>query len=179
MGKIVPNSIKKIVAEVIVVLKKNPAPGKAKGSFWDFMKEQLSEESTWDQAHIKLIEKEIHIHINKLDKKTLTEFWKSAGPGVQKFDEGKKVDLKEMKDDLTEELVGQVMDRMDDNYSSRDSFYVESDFYEASAKKEVTEDGDSIDEDVEPTKIESEELALDEDDIFDEEEFNEDDDAAF
>jgi len=83
-----------------------------------------------------------------------------------------------MKEDITEELVGQVMDRMDDNYSSRDSFYVESDYYESSAKKEVTEDGDPIDEDAEPDKIENTELNL-EDDIFDEEEFNEDDDANF
>ena len=173
-----PSSINKIVAEVIIALKKHPAPGKAKASFWDFMKEQLSEEGTWDQIHIKLIEKEIHTHINKLDKKTLTEFWKSAGPGIQKYDEGKKADLKEMKEDITEELVGQVMDRMDDNYSSRDSFYVESDYYESSAKKEVTEDGDPIDEDAEPDKIENTELNL-EDDIFDEEEFNEDDDANF
>jgi hypothetical protein len=179
MGKTVPDSIKKIVIEVIAALKKNPAPGKGKGSFWDFMKEQLSDEGTWDQTHIKLIEKEIHSHINKLDKKTLTEFWKSAGPGIQKFDEGKKADLKEMKEDLTEELVGQVMDRMDDNYSSRDSFYVESDIYETTAKKEVTDEGDSIDDDVEPSKIENEELELDVEDLFDEEEFNEDDDANF
>lgn len=179
MGKTVPDSIKKIVIDVIAALKKNPAPGKGKGSFWDFMKEQLSDEGTWDQTHIKLIEKEIHSHINKLDKKTLTEFWKSAGPGVQKFDEGKKADLKEMKEDLTEELIGQVMDRMDDNYSSRDSFYVESDIYESSNKKELDEDGNAIEDDVEPDKIENEELELDVDDLFDEEEFNEDDDANF
>jgi hypothetical protein len=175
----VPNSIKKIIGEVIVALKKHPAPGKSKGSFWDFMKEQLSDEGTWDQTHIKIIEKEIHSHIDKLDKKTLTEFWKSAGPGVQKFDEGKKADLKEMKEDITEELVGQVMDRMDDNYSSRDSFYVESDFYENTTKKEVTEEGDSVDDDIEPTKIVNEDVELDVDDLFDEEEFNEDDDAGF
>ena len=174
-----PNSLKKIVVEVIASLKKHPAPGKGKGTFWDFMKEQLSDEGTWDQTHIKVIEKEIHSHINILDKKTLTDFWKSAGPGIQKFDEGKKADTKEMKEDLTEELVGQVMDRMDDNYSSRDSFYVESDFYETTTKKEVTDEGDSIDDDIEPTKIENEELELDVDDLFDDEEFNEDDDANF
>lgn len=174
-----PNSIKKIVGDVVVALKKLPAPGKVRGSFWDFMKEQLSDEGTWDQIHIKVIEKEIHSHINKLDKKTLTEFWKSAGPGVQKFDEGKKVDLKEMKEDLTEELVGQVMDRMDDNYSSRDSFYVESDFYETTTKKEVTDEGESVDDDIEPSKIVNEDVELDIDDLLDEEEFNEDDDAGF
>jgi hypothetical protein len=178
-GKTVPHSIKKIVVEVIAALKKHPAPAKGKGSFWDFMKEQLSDEGTWDQTHLNVIEKEIHSHINKLDKKTLADFWKSAGPGVQKFNEGKKADLKEMKEDLTEELVGQVMDRMDDNYSSRDSFYVESDFYESTAKKEVTEEGDPVDDDVEPDKIENEELNLDEDDLFDEEEFNEEDETSF
>ena len=61
----------------------------------------------------------------------------------------------------------------------RDSFYVESDIYESPNKKELDEDGNAVDDDVEPDKIENEELELDLDDLFDEEEFNEDDDANF
>ena len=49
--------------------------------------------------------------------------WESTDKGSEKIDAEKKVEVKEMKEDLTDEILGQVMDRMDDNYSSKDSYF--------------------------------------------------------
>jgi len=166
----------KITNEVISSLKKLPAPVKKTGSFWDFMKGQLSEEGTWSQNHLKIIEKEIDTHLSKLDGKALTDLWKGLSVAEEKLDLNKKVDTKEMKADLTDEFVGQVMDRMDDNYSSRDSFFTEGAYIEPEAKKEESEEG--FDDDIEPDKIKDEELNLD-DELFDEDFEDEDDEVGF
>ena len=42
-------SMKKIVGDVISSLKKHPSPEKKGKSFWDYLKEQLYSETTWDQ----------------------------------------------------------------------------------------------------------------------------------
>ena len=173
-----PNTMSKIVTEVITSLKKLPEPGKRTGSFWDFLKDQLMEEGTWDQNHLKVIEKEIDGHLSKLDPDKLTELWKKTSAGFEKFDSDKKVETNEMKSDLSDELMGQVMDRMDDNYSSHDSIYPAAGYFEPEAKKEVEEE--HFDEEAEPDKVDDEELNLNDDDLFeDEEDFDEDDTVHF
>jgi hypothetical protein len=167
----------KITNEVISSLKKLPAPAKKTGSFWDFMKGQLSEEGTWSQNHLKVIEKEIDGQLNKLDNKNLTDLWKNLDVAEEKLDSNKKVDVKEMKEDLTDEFVGQVMDRMDDNYSSRDSYFTESTYIEPSANKKEGDEG--FDDEAEPDKIKDEELNLDDDELFDDEFADDDDEAGF
>ena len=82
--------MKKIVNDVVNALKKSPSPQKKGQSFWDYLKSQLYSESTWDQKDIKVIEKEIDNCLNKLDKKDLTEMWKSTDQGVEKFEAKKK-----------------------------------------------------------------------------------------
>ncbi len=164
--------MKKIVNDVVNALKKNPSPQKKGQSFWDYLRSQLYSESTWDQKDIKVIEKEIDNCLNKLDKKDLTEMWKSTDQGMEKVEAEKKVEAKEMKADLSDELLGQVMDRMDDNYSSRDTYYAQPDpvLYSAAPKGE-----DSLDDDSEPENIDEEEVELD-DDLFKDDEFDEDED---
>jgi hypothetical protein len=167
----------KIVVEVVASLKKLPEPGKKTGSFWDFMKGQLLEEGTWEKSHLSIIENEIDGHLSRLDPQELTDLWKKTDAGSDKFDSDKKVDPKEMKSDLSDELMGQVMDRMDDNYSSRDSFYPSQTYYEPIEKKEAEEE--IFEDESEPEKIEDEELNLNDDDLFDEESFDEEDEAHF
>jgi hypothetical protein len=171
----VSKQMNKITNEVISSLKKLPAPDKKTGAFWDFMKGQLSEEGTWSQNHLKVIEKEIGTQLDKLDNKTLADLWKDLDVAGEKLDSNKKVDDKEMKEDLTEELVGQVMDNMDDNYSSRDSYFTESTYVESTNNKEEDE---GFDEDVEPDKIKDEELDLNDDELFNDD-FDEEDDSTF
>ena len=166
-------SIKKIATEVVAGLKKIPSPEKKGETFWNYLKDQLYSESTWDQKDLKIIEKEIDKSLNKLDSKNLTELWKETDKGWKKFEAEKKVDSKEMNADLTDEILGQVMDRMDDHYSSKDSYYTESTVYESSAKGK--DDEEKFDEDAEPENIEDEDLNLD-DDILNEDEFSEDSD---
>ncbi|MFA7419168.1 MAG: hypothetical protein WCZ90_05720 [Melioribacteraceae bacterium] len=165
-----PATMKKIATDVIASLKKKPSPEKAGSSFWDFMKEQLYSETTWDQNDLKVIEKEIDSQLSKLEKKELTDLWKHTDIGMDKFDDGKKVDSAEMKEDLTGEILGQVMDRMDDNYSGGSSDYRPTEAYfaveEDTSKKKKSAD-DELGEEKEPSEIgEDDDLNLDDEDLF-------------
>jgi hypothetical protein len=80
-----------------------------------------------------------------------------------------------MKTDIIDEMVGQVMDRMDENYSSRDSYFPpQAETYAAGEKK--SDENDSEDE-LEPDDLEDEEIDLDED-IFNED-IDEDDEYKY
>ncbi len=166
----------KIVEDVIASLKQLPAPGKKTGSFWDFMKAQLSDEGTWNQSHLQVIEKEINNQLHKLDKQTIQDMWMDTEAGSEKSESDKKVGVAEMKEDLTDVLMGDVMDRMDDNYTSRDTFYTESTYVNESSKEDI--DDKEFDEDAEPDKVEDEELNMDDEEFFDDE-FEDEDDTNF
>ena len=172
-GVVVATSTKKIVNDVVTALKKSPSPEKKGQTFWDYLKSQLYSESTWDQKDLNVIEKEIDNCLNKLDKKDLTEMWKNTDKGTEKFEAEKKVETKEMKVDLSDELLGQVMDRMDDNYSSRDTYYAQPDpvLYSNVPKGEK-----DLDDDSEPENINEEEVELD-DDLSEDDELDEDEDV--
>ncbi|MGK9476815.1 hypothetical protein [Melioribacter sp. OK-6-Me] len=133
-------TMKKLVDDVITSLKKLPEPGKKSGSFWDFMKSQLTEEGEWEQKHIQTIEKEIDKLLSKLDKKNIEELWSATPAAEDSIDD--KPSVKQMKSDIKDELVGQVMDRMDENYSRRDSFFAEEENYisDEDEEKEESED---------------------------------------
>jgi len=171
-GIAVPTSMKKIVTDVVTSLKKLSSPEKRGQTFWDYLKSQLYSESTWDQKDIKVIENEIGNRLDKLDKKDLTDMWKNSDRGMEKFETEKKIESKEMKADLSDELLGQVMDRMDDNYSSRDTYYAQPDpvLFSNAPKRE-----NDIDDDSEPENINDGEVELD-DDLSDDNEFDEDED---
>jgi hypothetical protein len=169
-------SIKKIAAEVVSNLKKIISPEKSGETFWDYLKDQLYSESPWDQKDLKVIENEIGKSLDTLDKKELTELWKDTDKGWEKFEAEKKVDTAEMKTDLTDEILGQVMDRMDDHYSSKDSYYPESPTYVSSSGEK--EDEEKSDEDEEPSDIENEDLDID-DDLFNGEDFEDDENNSF
>ncbi len=162
--------MKKIATDVIASLRKKPSPEKAGSSFWDFMKEQLYSETTWDQNDLKVIEKEIDTQLSKIEKKELTDLWKRTDIGMDKFDDGKKVDSAEMKEDLTGEILGQVMDRMDDNYSGGSSDYRPTEAYfaveeDATKKKKIPDEEGG--EEKEPSEIgEDDDLNLDDEDLF-------------
>lgn len=168
--------MRKAVSDIIAKLKKLPEPGKKTGSFWDFMKSQLMEEGQWDQKHIKTIENEIDALLSKMDKKTLADLWRATPAGEEKFDDDIKADPKEMKTDIIDEMIGQVMDRMDDNYSSRDSYFPpQNDAYAGAGN---TTEEDKSDEDVEPDGLSDEDLDLD-DDMFTEGDEDEDDEYRY
>ncbi|MDP2036192.1 MAG: hypothetical protein Q8L04_02335, partial [Ignavibacteria bacterium] len=176
-----PASMKKIANDVVASLKKKPSPDKSSGSFWDFMKEQLYSDSTWDQNDLKTIEKEIGVHLAKLEKKELTDLWKSTDVGMDKFDEGKKADAAEMKEDLTADILGQVMDRMDDNYSGGSLYQSSGAFYtteEETTKKNKSTDDDDVDE-KEPSGLADDKLNLEDEDIFGDEAFGDDEEESF
>jgi hypothetical protein len=168
-------TMKKTVSEIITTLKKLPNPGKKTGSFWEFMKSQLADEGEWDQKHIKVIEQEIDTFLTKVDKKSLIEMWKETPIGDEKFDEIKKPDVKEIKADLTEEILGRVMDQMDENYVARDPFFThEEPVYVAENESEGNTEEQDFDLDKEPDEIPDEEIDLDDNELFDE--GNEEDD---
>lgn len=171
-------TMRKSVSEIITKLKKLPEPGKKTGSFWDFMRSQLMDEGEWDQKHIKVIEKEIDACLTKLDKKSLIELWKATPEGEEKYDDDMKVDVKEMKTDITDEMVGQVMDRMDDNYSSRDSYFPAQS--ESSVRNNTKGNKETSEDDVkEPDDLADDDLNLDDEDLFNEDMEDEDDDYKF
>ena len=168
-----PTTTKKIVNDVVAALKKKSSPEKKGQTFWDYLRSQLYSESTWDPKDIKAIEKEIDNCLSKLDKKELTDLWKNTDRGGEKLEAEKKIDVKEMKTDLSDELLGQVMDRMDDNYSARDTYYSQPDpvLYAAEPKGEK-----DLDDDSEPENIDEEEIELD-DNLFEDDELDEDEDV--
>ena len=169
--------MKKISTDVVTGLKKMPSPEKNGETFWSYLKDQLYSESPWDKEDLGVIENEINKSLEILDNKDLTELWKETGKGWEKFEADKKVDSNEMKSDLTDEILGQVMDRMDDHYSSRDSFYIESTVYERESKNE--DEVKKSDEDAEPENIDDEDINLDDDDLFNDEDFEEDDETKY
>jgi hypothetical protein len=167
--------------DVIASLKTKPTPDKSSGSFWDYLKEQLYSDSTWDQNDLKAIEKEINLQLDKLDKKALTDFWRSTDVGMDKFDDGKKVDASEMKEDLTGDILGQVMDRMDDNYSGGSYYQSSGAFYtteEESTKKSKTSDEDDVTE-KDTTDLSEDDLNLDDEDLFSEDDFTDEEDEKY
>lgn len=169
-------TMRKAVGEIVTRLKKLPEPGKKNGSFWDFMKSQLMTEGEWDQKHIKTIEKEIDSYIAKVDKKSLIEMWKATPNGEEKYDDDMKLNVKEMKEDITDEMVGQVMDRMDDNYNSRDSgFTAPPETYAANEKTKKSGDETEESEEEELGDFKDDEIDLD-DDLFND---DSDDDEDF
>lgn len=170
--------MKKIATEVVASLKKFPSPEKKGQTFWNYLKDQLYSESTWDKNDLKVIEEEINLQLNKIEKKDLTEMWKSTDKGWEKFDTGKKTDAKEMKEDLTDEILGQVMDRMDDNYSSKESYFVQPEAAYIPENKVKTVE-DDLDEASVPIKIDDEDLDLDDKDILDDEEFEDDEETSY
>lgn len=169
-------TMKKTVSEIITTLKKLPQPGKKTGSFWDFMKSQLADEGEWDQKHLKIIEKEIDTFLSKVDKKSLTELWKETPAGDEKFDEEKKIEIKEMKSDLSDEILGRVMDQMDENYVARDPFFTPEEPVYASGS-ESEKESDDLDLEKEPDEISDEEIDFDDDDLFEED--DEDDEYKY
>jgi effector-binding domain-containing protein len=92
---------------------------------------------------------------------------------MEKVEAEKKIEAKEMKSDLSDELLGQVMDRMDDNYSSKDIYFSQPDpvLYSSAPKEEKDFDDDS-----EPETIPEEEVELD-DELFENDELDEDEDV--
>ncbi|MBI1937166.1 MAG: hypothetical protein HYS25_03490 [Ignavibacteriales bacterium] len=172
-------TMRKAVGEIITLLKKLPEPGKKNGSFWDFMKNQLVEESEWDQKHIKIIEKEIDHYLTNLDKKNITDLW-NATPAAEEHLDDKKIDTKKMKADITDEMIGQVMDRMDDNYSSRDSHYASAeDSYFSSSKKSEKDEESDLDEDSKPEGAPDEDVDLQDEDLFNDESESDEDEYKY
>lgn len=172
-------AMRNAVGEIITSLKKLPEPGKKNGSFWDFMKNQLAEESEWDQKHIKIIEKEIDHYLSKLDKKNITDLW-NATPAAEEHLDDKNIDTKKMKADITDEMIGQVMDRMDDNYSSRDTHSpsAEESYYSNSKKSSKNEES-NLDEDSEPESVPDEDVDLEDDDLFNDESESDEDEYKY
>lgn len=165
-------SMKKIVGEVITTLKKHPSPEKKGKSFWDYLKDQLYSETTWDQADLLVIENEIGKHLSKLERKDFIKLWESTDAAMDKLDLDETPDAAEMKTDLTNDILGQVMDRMDDNYSGG-SYYTPAESFVAVEEEKPAksdEDGD-ITEDIDPKEID-EEFDFDESDLFDDEDFD-------
>jgi len=165
--KIMSYTMKKAVNEVITVLKKYPEPGKRTGSFWQFMKNQLVQEGEWEKEHLKIIEKEIDSFLSNVDKKSLMQMWEET-PAAAEIDI-KKISTKEMKDNIIDEMIGQVMDRMDDNYTYRESFYTPAENYPAAKNEKQNSDGDSepdFNDDEEPNEITDEEINLEDDEFF-------------
>jgi hypothetical protein len=176
--KIMSYTMKKAVNEIITVLKKYPEPGKRTGSFWQFMKNQLVQEGEWEKEHLKIIEKEIDTFLSKVDKKSLLQMWEET-PAASEIN-SKKISTKEMKDGIIDEMIGRVMDRMDDNYTNRESLYSPVENYpptknEIQNSVEVSE-SDFI-EDEEPDEITDEEINLD-DEFFNNDE-DEDDEFKY
>lgn len=172
-------TMKKTVPEIITTLKKLPNPGKKTGSFWEFMKSQLADEGEWDQKHIKIIENEIDSFLTKVDKKSLIEMWKETPAGDEKFDDNKKPDVKEMKADLTDEILGRVMDQMDENYVAKDPFFTHQEpVYGTEKESEESGEDPVFDLEQEPDEIPDEEIELDDNDMLNEGD-EEDDDFKF
>ncbi len=176
-------SMKKIATDVVASLKKLPSPEKDKKTFWDFMKEQLYSDSTWDQKDLKVIEKEIDKKLSALDKTELTQLWEGTDAGMDKLDDGKKVDVAEMKEDLTGEILGQVMDRMDDNYSGGSYYQQSASYYadekEAGGVKKKSDEEEEPDSEKEPKDIGDEDIDMDDEDLFNDEDFEDEEDDRY
>ncbi|MDP3444192.1 MAG: hypothetical protein Q8T08_15150, partial [Ignavibacteria bacterium] len=140
--------------------------------FWDYLKDQLYSETTWDQSDLLVIENEIGKYLSKLERKDFVKLWESTDAAMDKLDLDETPDAAEMKTDLTNDILGQVMDRMDDNYSGS-SYYTPAESYVApEEEKPAKSDGEGdIADDIEPKELD-EEFDFEETDLFEDEDFD-------
>ena len=149
--------LNKIVNEIVVQLKKHPVPGMKNKSLWDMMTAQLSEAGVWDDDQIELIRKEIDEQLKKFKKNDLIFMWKETETGTENYIDDASIKLKTVKEDLGEEFLNRVMDKMGEKFATENEFS-KNVYYK---EEEEKYDEDSL-------------LNLDDDDDFSEDNFIDD-----
>ncbi len=162
-------TIKKIVSNVVSDLQKEKLKDGSK-SVWDNFVDQLSDAGAWEKEQLAIIENKIESRLNKLDSESLKSLWEDSATGIEKFKLADKISDKEMKVDLTNEILDRVMDKMGG---------VEGDYYKDYSNNsyfatEEKEEGFSDDFEGEPdTATLKDDFSFDDDDeVF----FDDDDD---
>ncbi|MFH0733455.1 MAG: hypothetical protein V1773_02660 [bacterium] len=161
-------TIKKIVSNVVSDLQKEKLKDGSK-SVWDNFVDQLSDAGAWEKDQLAIIENKILDRLNKLDTDLLKSLWEDSAIGIEKFKLADKITDKEMKEDLTNEVLDRVMDKMGGVEGDYYKEYSTNAYFATDEKEEgLTEDFDG-----EPDSAAiKDDFTFDDDEVF----FDEDDD---
>ncbi|MFA7288638.1 MAG: hypothetical protein WC055_07125 [Melioribacteraceae bacterium] len=167
--------LKKTVADIVAILKKQSAPGQKKITIWASLQAQMEDEGTWDQEVMKEIESIIASNLSKLDKKALVKLYEETDAFMENEEELTNTTEKTMKAALVNELVGLVLDKLDSNYTRSSYFEQETlvnDSEETPKSKSDEDDAPSVEE---PDEFDDEDIDFIDDSLFDDEDSFDDD----
>lgn len=133
------HSIRKSINDLTNILKKNPAPNQKNSTIWDSMKDQLSEEGTWDENLINSIEQHINQHLEKIKEDDLRDMWMDTETAAESMADVEELPIKKVKTDLTEDILHRIMDKVGESDGYDDEFE-ENSFYDREPE------GDDIDD---------------------------------
>lgn len=154
-------SLTKATNDLVSLLKKQKFSGNKKKTYWNILTEQMSDDGSWDDDLLDKVKEEIIAWLNELKKSDLQLLWNESETAAENYADDDTPDEDAMFDELGEELLDLVLDKIEDSVP-REEYYIS----EANSKKKYNED-DDFDEDFD------DELFEEDDDDFDD--FSEDD----
>lgn len=165
-------TIKKSVNEIVGLLKKNPSPTQKSQTIWDTLKDQVEDEGTWDEKLIKSVEKNIGDNLDKIPEENLRDMWEDTSVAADTFDDPESIPMTKIKEDLTEEILNSIMDKVGESYGYGDDDREETTY--SDEEEEDFEDDDVFDKKIrktfkDPDDIEDDDFNFDDDSFLDEE----------
>ena len=147
-------NIEKATLELMSVFKKEKYPDTPKKTFWNILSEQISEEGSWDDNLLDQVKEKISGWVGKLKKSDFGSLWEDSVVANEEYSDGNNPDSDTMIDELSEELLDLVLNKIEDSIP-REEYYIS----EASGgKKKYDDDDDDFEKDFD-------------DDIFDDDDF--------
>jgi hypothetical protein len=106
-----------IVKDVIKILKTTPAPNLKKKTLWEILDEQSELEGVWDEKLMDIVEGEINSKLNEFSEEDFRHLWEETPAALDNFDDRDSISFDTLKDDLTEEILNLVMEKLDEESS--------------------------------------------------------------
>ncbi|MFH1197834.1 MAG: hypothetical protein V1720_19190 [bacterium] len=110
-------------------------------SYWDTFADQVDKDGVWDEKLIESAKGEIKKWLGKHDKKSLVNLWEQSESAVDSSDDGASLKPDKLKDNLSDDLLNVVLDRLGNSSDSDDIFAT------SISKKKKNEKAEDDDED--------------------------------
>jgi len=162
-------SLSKTAGEIEKLFKKLQGPGKSKKTYWQLISEQAEEEGVWDEGLLNSAKEQIGLHIDKLNKEKLFDLWEQSEAAAENFAERSELKVEKVKEDLKEEILNLVLDKLDTS-SHATNYYEGESYYINDAKEKDGEEEDGFESEIKDIDLDTNDLFDDDDDFFEEDE---------
>lgn len=160
-------SLTKTAGEIEKLFKKLQAPGKSKKTYWQLISEQAEEEGVWDEVLLNSAKEQIGLHLDKLTKEKLFDLWEQSEAAAENFSERSELKVDKVKEDLKEEILNLVLDKLDTSSHSTNYYEGES-YYIDEAKDKDGDEEDGFESEIKDIDLDADDLFDDDDDFFEE-----------